>query len=126
MDHENGNLVILRFVQHGGVEVVDLVVVHGGVRHLGGKAMLIDCFAYGPVFLCSLVVANDVVRLLSSCFGNLDFGCDRMLHRQNLSIRVHSRVVDLSDVESWHWQYLCISQHSCCVATTIRICIYRS
>jgi hypothetical protein len=107
MDHENGNLVVLRLVEYGGVEVVDLVVVDGGVRHLDGKAMLtITCFAYEPIFLYGLVVANDVVRLLSNCFGNLDFGCSSdVALSKPLSIRVHSRAVDLSDVGSWQLQY---------------------
>ena len=38
MDHENGNILVLGLVEHAGVEVVDLAVVDGGVRHLDNRA----------------------------------------------------------------------------------------
>ena len=46
MDHENRNFGILGLVQHAGVEVVDLAVLDGGVRHLGSKAALIEDSEY--------------------------------------------------------------------------------
>ena len=42
MDHENGNFGILGLMQHAGVEVVDLAVLDGGVRHFGIRVALIE------------------------------------------------------------------------------------
>ena len=46
MDHEDRNFGILGLVQHAGVEVVNLAVLDGGVRHLGGKAVLVENVEY--------------------------------------------------------------------------------
>ena len=46
MDHEDRNFRILRLVQHAGVEVVDLAVLDGGVRHFGGMVALIEDIEY--------------------------------------------------------------------------------
>lgn len=46
MDHEDRNFGMLGLMQHAGVEVVNLAVFNGGVRHLGGKAALIEDFQY--------------------------------------------------------------------------------
>jgi len=42
VDHEDGDFVILGLVQDAGVEVVNLAVLDGGVRHFGGMAALIE------------------------------------------------------------------------------------
>lgn len=59
MDHEDRNFRILRLVQHAGVEVVDLAVLDGGVRHFGGEAALIGDFEYevewSEYFVCDTV-----------------------------------------------------------------------
>ena len=46
MDHEDGDFGILGLVQHAGVEVVDLAVLDGGVRHFGGRVALIEDIEY--------------------------------------------------------------------------------
>ena len=46
MDHENRNFVVLCLVQHAGVEVVDLAVPDGGVRHFGGKSVGMEYCEY--------------------------------------------------------------------------------
>jgi len=46
MDHKDRNLGILGLVQHAGVEVVDLAVFDGGVRHLGDEAVVMEDIEY--------------------------------------------------------------------------------
>lgn len=59
MDHKDRDCGILGLVQHAGVEIVNLAVLDGGVRHFGGKEALIEdfeckiesreCFVYDTV-----------------------------------------------------------------------------
>ena len=43
MDHENRDFGVLRLMQHAGVKVMNLAVLDGGVRHIGGMVEDIEC-----------------------------------------------------------------------------------